>query len=193
MARRARLSRKRPPKPPTGVILKSSPAVLQSTDPVLQVSVPVPEAERTARASLGRTIPEPVVGLVLIDTGASSTCVSQDVAGKLNLKPLRIAHGLGAGGVHQNPVYFVRFEVAFGDSKTGLGQTFAWEQEAQGIPNLEDASKQLGVVVDGRRMDYVALMGRDILLHADFRYHGPTGTVEMHFDMKSLEAHQSQQ
>ena len=172
MARRARVIRKRPPKPPTGVTFKLSPAVLQSTGPVLQASVSVPVAERDARATLGRPIPEPVGGLVLIDTGASSTCVSQDAAARLNLKPLRIAQGLGAGGTHRNPVYFVRFEVAFGDSITGLGRTFAWEQEAQGIPNLEDASKQLGVVVDGHCMDYVALMGRDILAHANFEYHG---------------------
>lgn len=193
MARRPRVFRKRPPKPPTGITRKLPPDVLRSTGPVLKATVSVPEAERTARASLGRPIPEPVGGLMLIDTGASSTCVSRHVAEKLKLKPLRITHGLGAGGVHRNPVYFVRLEIAFGDPKTGQRQTFAWEQEAQGIPNLEDASKQLGIKFDGRRIDYVALMGRDILAHTDFEYHGPTGTVKIHFDMKSLEAHQSQQ
>lgn len=116
----------------------------------------MPEAETVARASLGRPIPERVVGLVLIDTGATKTCVSNEAAQSLGLRPLRIADGLGAGGIHRNPVYFVRFEIGFVDAKTGLGRTLSWEQEAQGIPNLEDASKQLGVVVDGHRLDYVA-------------------------------------
>ena len=160
---------------------------------MIMVRVCVPEADGYARASMGRDIPEPINGVILIDTGATSTCISQDAAARLGLKPLRIIEGLGAGGRHQNPVYFVRLEIGFGDAKTGLGRSFSWEQEAQGIPNLEDFSKQHGVTIGGRRLDFVALMGRDILAHADFRYHGPTGTISIHFDMKSLEAHQSQQ
>ena len=74
-----------------------------------------------------------------------------------------------------------------------LGQVLAWEQEARGIPKFEDASKLLGITFDNRRMDYVALMGRDVLAHTDFEYHGKTGTFKINFDMKSLEANQSQQ
>ena len=193
MARRQRVFRKRRPKFPTGVTQKYAPAVLQSTGQVLRVAVSVPEAESAARTSLGRPIPKPVVGVVLIDTGASNTCISQDVADKLSLKPLRIAQGLGAGGTHQNPVYFVRLKIGFADPKTGLARSFSWEQEAQGIPKLEDASKQLKITHGGSRVDYVALMGRDVLAHTDFEYHGPTATIKIHFDMKSLEAQQSQQ
>ena len=192
MARRPRVLRKRPPKPPTGFTHKLPPAVLRLTGPVVKAVVSLPEAERTARASLGRAIPDPVGGLILIDTGANVTCISRLVAEKLELKPLRIEQGWGAGGKHQNPVYFVRLEVSFVEPKTGLGQTFSWEREAQGIPNLENASKQLNLVLEGHRMDYIALMGRDLLALADFEYHGSAGMFKINFDMKSLEAHQQQ-
>ena len=76
--------------------------------------------ELFARRLAGQ-FPQPVVGVVLIDTGASNTCISQRVAERLNLKPLRIADGLGAGGTHRNPVYvFVQLQIGFGDAKTGL-------------------------------------------------------------------------
>jgi len=67
---------------------------------------------RLAEALLdhGQQPPPPVVGAILLDTAASGTCISQTAAERLGLKPTRMGVGYGAGGRHENPVYFARLE-----------------------------------------------------------------------------------
>jgi hypothetical protein len=142
----------------------------------------VPAALAEALAKSGRTVPPPVTGAILIDTGADGTCISTAVATTaLGLNPLRMQLGYGAGGTHQSPVFFAQFEFSIVDPK-GIRTSFAWEQEVLGIPDLEHRR----VTYAGREFAVIGLLGRDILRHCRMEYDGPAGTVRMQVDTSAL-------
>jgi len=185
--RRDRHRRNQPRKPPSGGRLRFGRAVLAKVGPVLQAKLEVPITLADELRRRGEAVPEPVAGALLIDTGATKTCISQAAAARLGLLPTRIAQGYGAGGKHENPVYLVRFALAFLDEAVGLGQAFEWEQEAQAIPDLEKASESAGLMVNKKRIDFIGLLGRDVLQYTTFHYQGPTGEISIEFDTASMQ------
>jgi predicted aspartyl protease len=48
--------------------------------PVVQVSVTIEQNAGRALLAQGKTMPTPISGLALIDTGASNTCIDDDLA-----------------------------------------------------------------------------------------------------------------
>ena len=92
------------PIPPQGVLTQRS--------PIVQVTVSVGQQIATQVLQGGGTLPPPVSGLALIDTGASVTCVDQDAANQLQLPAIDVVQIASAShaAAEQN-VYPIQIEV----------------------------------------------------------------------------------
>lgn len=109
--------------------------------------------------------------------------MSIKVANQLGLKPTRMQPGFGAGGQHSNPIFFAGFTLPISD---GTRQsTLSWEQEVLGIPDLDKFRQP---VYQGKPMELIGLLGRDLLAFCRIVYDGLEGRVEFSFDLGALQA-----
>ncbi len=65
-----------------------TPEALIGVGPVIIAAWAVPQALAQALVAAGQPIPRPVEGLMLVDTGAQSTCISEAAAQALQLQPI---------------------------------------------------------------------------------------------------------
>lgn len=110
--------------------------------------------------------------------------MSLKAANALGLKPTRTQVGYGAGGQHNNPVFFASFEVQIRDPKTNTQTAIGWDQEVLGIPDLELCRE---VTYGGQLMEVIGLLGRDVLRHCKMTYDGTTGRLDFEFNLASLQ------
>ncbi|HYM62753.1 MAG TPA: hypothetical protein VEZ11_17850 [Thermoanaerobaculia bacterium] len=171
------------PRLSTELLWTYGPGILYRCGPLLLGRWLVPQVIADALVEARRPVPASVIGALLLDTGATNTCISNRAANDLGLIPTRVQDGFGAGGRHRNPVYLARLEMTIADEKAQ--QTFGWEQEVQGIPDLEKHAP--GVAMLGEERAVVGLLGRDILRHARFLYDGPAGSLSFTFEVASLQ------
>jgi hypothetical protein len=106
-----------------------------------------------------KTIPPPIAGIGLIDTGATRSCVHAEIMKQLGVHPISVAtSGTAAGQVNHSlyPAHFTfpaaKMEIDFA-SVVGVNLT--------------------GQEVAGKRI--IALIGRDVLSMGIFIYNGHTG------------------
>lgn len=129
---------------------------LRVSGPALQVEVSIPTPLAAALQQANQPIPQPAVGLALIDTGASITGVDITVLQGLGLSP--------TGTVF----------IATPSSTSVQQPTFACVLSFPGTPlppipfNVVVGSQLLGLGV-------AALIGRDILQYCQLVYNGPEG------------------
>jgi hypothetical protein len=129
-------------------------------------------------------VPAPVDGMILLDIGAATTCISLDVANELELVQTRTCTSHGAGGLHRNPVFRARLNISVGKSH---GRTpLVWEQEAAAIPDIDKYVKEVDLKVDGSPVRHLGLLGRDILRNAVVYYNGITGKFQVNFDLGQI-------
>ena len=163
----------------------ATPEALVAAGPLVNASWLVPPAHADALRGAGRSVPPAVDGAMLVDTGASSTCISQQAASDLGLLPVRIGTTYGAGGLHQNPVYEVVLRIAITDG-TGASSVISSQMQAMAIPELDKHLQQLGVQGTHGPLKLIGLLGRDFLRHATLIYSGAKGRVEVQIDPSSL-------
>jgi gag-polyprotein putative aspartyl protease len=154
--------------------------------PLVVVRWSVPAALEEKLAESGLVIPPPVFGAMMIDTGASSTCISRRAANELGLKPLRVATTYGAHGAQQSEVYLARLLIEIGHHQTRATTLIDYECEAQAVKDLEKFADSAGITRGGTRFRIVGLLGRDILRYARFLYNGTRGEISLDFDQKIL-------
>ena len=137
-----------------------APGVLVARGPIVPVTITVPDTVQSSYVNLGSPIPEPVTGVALIDTGATSSCFDNSTALKAGL--LTVGKGKIASASHPEnevPLYAGKMLLPglnF-DVKSGFGV------ELSGIDGI------------------VALIGRDLLKIAIFVYNGPDETFTLAF------------
>lgn len=171
-----------PPEPPSGLTHNYGPGVLSAYGPLIVASWRVPQAVEDFLLSRGEEVPAPVTGALLLDTGATFTCISIKAADALGLKETRMAAGLGAGGDTLNPVFSAKLQIAM-LSPDGSSRTLLWELEAQGIPKLNEHFRG---AYSGQPMELIGLLGRDILSKTRFLYDGIAGHLALDFDLKAM-------
>ena len=160
-----------------GSIEYSSKADLVLFGPVLEATWTLPSKDAETRAQAGQTVPEPVCGFVMIDTGADKTCIAQDVAERLGLEPLRYEEGTGVGGRTSNPVYRVRLRFSLRDgSERNVVPT---EREVIGIPDLHLSDAKILRAGQEHTGPITGLLGRDLLARVKFVYDGSTGRLDL--------------
>lgn len=153
---------------------------LADVGPFLNARWTVPAALATEIEKQGRTPPNAVGGPLLIDTGATTTHISEKAAKALGLNPIRIVKCRGISGVGENNLYFARLEIGIHNPVTGQIAYFVRELEAMGVPDIEQN------LYKGR--ECVGLLGRDVLRFARFNYDGLAGSLDMVIDYATMEA-----
>jgi hypothetical protein len=126
----------------------------------IEIHVPPKIAEALTKA--GKPVPKCVPGLGLIDTGATLTCISEDVLKGLGLNPFDVVNSGTADGPKKQNVYPARI----------VFPTKGWTLDLQ---------KAVGVNLKGQVIDkippepVIALLGRNLLQHRIFIYNGVGG------------------
>ena len=81
----------------------------------------------------------------LVDTGASITCISREVADRAGLRPLGKKPVIGAGGVEEMNVYLVDVVLPIGDpGHPGTSQLVKEEMEVMEFAGTADIQALLG-------------------------------------------------
>jgi hypothetical protein len=138
-----------------------SPQAVAITGPIIPVQIEIAKALAQSLQAANQPIPSPVVGIALIDTGASITSFDMSVAVQLGINPNGVAQVGTAGGPQQLSTYQARF-------------TFPGTP----IPGFEHA-RVLGCNLAGQtvlnQQPVLALIGRDVLRLFVFVYNGTVG------------------
>lgn len=121
----------------------------------LYIGVSRPKSEALKKA--GQTVPDPVAAQLLIDTGASCTCLDPWIIQKLQLTPSGQIEIHTPSTTENNAHACHQYDVTLTIPHPGLHRNF------NAIPVLESNFKHQGI--DG-------LMGRDILSRCLFIYNG---------------------
>jgi hypothetical protein len=149
-------------KTPDGQI-KFSPGRLAQKGPIIDVLVSIPQALAELYTKQSKTIPTPISGIGLIDTGATRSCVHEEIMKKLGVQTIGVATSGTAAGPVQHNLYPSHF-------------TFP----AASI-NI-DFSAVIGVNLTGQNVEgkqIIALIGRDVLSAGIFIYNGHTGAFSI--------------
>ena len=127
--------------------------------PVVQVTVGVGQQIATQVLQSGGALPSPVSGLALIDTGASTTCIDEAAAQKLQLPVIDVVKIASAShaSTEQN-VYPIQIEVV-------------------GLPITVNAPRAVGAPLEPQGI--LVLIGRDVLQHMLLVYNGPAGSLSL--------------
>lgn len=136
--------------------------VLHHIGPVISVEVSMHADFANDFARMGRIIPEPICGLALIDTGASSSAVDESVCEKMGL-PItgKIKMGHVAGWAER---YCYPIKIAFPGTS---------------IPTMSNYNVVSSVLTSEGEPPVILLLGRDILAKMRFVYNGIAGRIEL--------------
>jgi hypothetical protein len=100
--------------------------------PLVKGAWAVPEALARGLLAAGRTVPAPVVGHMLVDTGASRTAIATHAAEALGLHPIGVLKLRGAHGEQDSPVFYAHFSLAIADAD-GTRLAIDMEQRVCGV------------------------------------------------------------
>lgn len=147
---------------PHGGSVQAFPDGLRIIGPILAVQIEIPTALANQLQLGNQTIPNPVAGQALIDTGASVSAVDAAVVQQLGVQPVGIANVGTAGGPQQQTIYPAKFSFP-----------------GTNLPSIE-FGELLGANLAGQQLplpqgQLIALLGRDILQHFILVYNGPGG------------------
>jgi predicted aspartyl protease len=131
---------------------------LRVTGPIIEVSVVPPKPVVELLEKEGKQIPS-VKAIALIDTGASSTCISQIIVDKLKLIPFDVQTVLTDGGESQQLLY-------------DIGIVLPITQ-----PNVLTVQSPCA---DLTKQPFQILLGRDILSKCTLFYNGFDNSFTLH-------------
>jgi predicted aspartyl protease len=126
----------------------------------IQIEIPAQLAAQLQKAN--QPIPKPVLGMALIDTGATCSGIDQTVVQQLGLQPVGVQKVGTAGGMHDQSLYPARL------SFPGTGFSAAESKQLLGVDLA-------GQVLAHLNAPMIALIGRDILARFILIYNGPAG------------------
>jgi predicted aspartyl protease len=143
-----------------GTVVSVPPQVVfAQRGPVVQVTISVGQQIATQVLQSGGRLPSPVSGLALIDTGATTTCVDEGAAQRLQLPVIDVVKIASASHAEtEQNVYPIQIEVI-------------------GLPITINAARAVGAPLEPQGI--LVLIGRDVLQHAMLVYNGPAGSLSL--------------
>jgi predicted aspartyl protease len=143
-----------------GQVVQVPPAIiLQRQGPCVQVTIGLAQSIASQLLQQGKTLPKPVSGITLIDTGATSTCIDDAAAKQLELPVVNVVNVASASHAStQQNVYPIQIEVV-------------------GLPISIEAPNAIGAALSAQGL--LALIGRDVLQHCTLFYNGITGEITL--------------
>jgi hypothetical protein len=142
-----------------------TPSALAAVGAILEVQIQVPKALADLLESQNQTIPSPVVGFALIDTGATRSCADQSALSSLGINPI----GLVAMGTAGGPTQCQLFPARLWFPSLNLGAAF---------DSIVGVDLQ-GQVAQGKPL--IVLIGRDVLARGPLVYSGNGGFFTLAF------------
>ena len=140
------------------IAIPSGTALMQR-GPIVQVTIGVEQNIAQQLLSQGIPLPQPVPGVALIDTGATSTCIDEEVAKQLNLPVIDVVSIASASHAYaKQNVYPSLIEVV-------------------GIAIKFNALRAIGVPLVNQGIH--VLIGRDLLQHCTLFYNGMIGSFTL--------------
>lgn len=134
--------------------------VMLGRGPCIQVTVSVAQAIAEQLVQQGKVVPEPISGMALIDTGASSTCIDQGAAEKLGVPVINVVKMASASHAETDAnVYPIAIEI--------IG------------PGININATAMGAALAAQ--DLLVLIGRDVLQHGMLVYNGVAGSITLSF------------
>lgn len=106
---------------------------------------------------MGGTLPAPISGWGLIDTGASSTCIDEGEAQKLGLPAIDVV------------------PMASASHSLTMANVYALSIEIAGLPIAINVPRAIGAALSSQGL--LLLIGRDLLRHCTLFYNGLTGEI----------------
>lgn len=139
---------------------------LMAVGACMDVEIHIPPVVADALKAAGKSVPPPVTGMAMVDTGATLTCANEDCLKKLNLPPIGTVTSLTANGpVLQNQyvarLYFPR-----------MPATFNAAFELIALPGSNLTGQKVPVVPP---QDLIVLIGRTALARCILVWNGPAG------------------
>lgn len=136
-----------------------SAVVLAARGPCVQVTLGISKSFAQQLQQQGQSLPQPVSGLALIDTGAISTCIDAGIASRIGLPVIDVVNMASASHAStQQNIHPVQIEVV-------------------GLPISIDAPRSMGVLLANQGL--IALLGRDVLQQCTLFYNGLTGQITL--------------
>lgn len=132
---------------------------LQSTGPIIEVVILPPQAVIEQLQKEKKTIPSQKA-IALIDTGASSTCISSAIVKQLGLIPFDVQRVHTAAGETEQLLYDAGVVLPISQPNIISVQTPCAELDGQ---------------------PFQVLLGRDILSRCSLIYNGPDNSFTLHF------------
>jgi hypothetical protein len=139
-------------------------AVLAREGPKVEVELRVPKQLADYLTQHGQSVPDPVTGPGLIDTGASTSMVDANVVKALGVQPVGYVWVYTASGRVQCPTYPLQLRIL-------------------DPPRSPLLVEELASITSGplQQMKLLCLVGRDILRRGIFIYNGAHGSVCLTF------------
>lgn len=145
---------------PDGHKTQTAPSVvLIQNGPRVQVTVGLGYELAEQLVQQGQSVPKPVSGVALIDTGASTTCIDIDVAMQMNLPVIDVVKMVSAS--HQATEQNVCPALI----------------EIMGVPIKINVPRAVGANLSSQGI--ISLIGRYFLQHCTFFYNGVTGEITL--------------
>ena len=127
--------------------------------PIIQVVLGLAQSFANQLVQQGHSVPNPVSGQALVDTGASVTCIDDEIAQSMGLPVIDVVQMTSASHASTPAnVYPVQLQIV-------------------GTPIRVEVSRGLGAIL--KPQNIVALIGRDFLQHCAMFYNGPTGQLTL--------------
>ena len=127
--------------------------------PLLQVAIGISQDVSEQLLNQGLSLPEQISGNALIDTGASTSCIDDEIAVKMGLPIIDVVNMMSAShpSVAQN-VYPIQMHLAGSNITIEIPHAVGANLASQGL---------------------IALIGRDFLQHCTFHYNGVSGQITL--------------
>lgn len=140
----------------------------------------IPKDVEDSFTSVGLPTPEPVFGLMLVDTGAGQIHMSYDVALELSLRSIgeeRDVHGLG--GKHVLPIYFARLIVPCVNGK-GTQRLLEIHTPVRAVEHFNSSPEFQGLYnSSGELARMIGILGRTFLQLGALTYNGRKATYKI--------------
>ena len=150
--------------------------------PAIDVYWFVPGLLKEQLEKQGRPVSPPIAGPVLVDTGATLSCIGESTAARLGLKPVTTRKTGGVHGERESNVYYVGMLIPLRDVDGLTGRSVNKIAMMTGVPDIEERSKNYAQMVNpatGEKVGFTGLIGRDFLSHMQLSYDGEQGSFEL--------------
>lgn len=145
---------------PNGSTVQVPPAnALLQRGPVVQVTVSLGQTLAQQITQQGGTLPQPISGNGLIDTGASGTCIDDAAAQQMGLPVVNTA------------------PMASASHAQTLANVYPIQLTIAGLPLSIQAPQAMGAALAAQGL--LVLIGRDVLQHCTLHYNGLTGQITL--------------